>query len=194
MHEAGWSREQAIAFLDAPERAESQDPKALWRRLRLRAGMTVADVGAGTGYFAFPAAEVVGPTGRVYAVDISRELVGLLRERAAERRLGHVVVVRSTPDRIPLPDRCADVVLLANLLHGVSARTVAEAVRILRPGGRLVDVDWKKGRTPWGPPVEHRLSTAEAGRVLRAHGLRTAPPWAFGPYHYAIVGRSPARA
>jgi len=194
MHEAGWTREQAVAVLDDPERVRTQDPRSLWRRLRLAAGTTVADIGAGTGYFAFPASEIVGPSGRVYAVDVSRELVELLRERAAERHRANVVVVRSTPRRVPLPDAAADLVLLANVLHGIPASTVTEAVRILRPGGRLVDVDWKKIGTPWGPPKAHRLSPTEAALVLREHGLRPTPSWEFGPYHYVVTGTKPGRA
>lgn len=184
-----------MELLDDPGRVANQDPERFWRRVGLRPGMVVADVGAGTGFYAFPAAEQVGPTGRVYAVDVSSELVELIGERAAERRIGTVVAVRSTPTKIPLASSIADVVLLANLLHGIPPATVDEAIRLARPGGRLVNVDWKKQPTPGGPPVEHRLSSEEAARVLEGHGLRLTDSFDVGPYHYALVfERSPGRA
>lgn len=192
MHEAVWTREQALAVLEGPERRGSENPRTLWTRVGLRAGMTLVDVGAGTGYYSLPACERVGPTGRVYAVDVSGPLVQLLRERAVGRP--NLTVVRSRPSRIPLANGIADRVLLANLLHGVPPQTVAEAVRITRPGGRLVDVDWRKEPTEWGPPVAHRLSAAEAGGVLEGYGLTVVHASPFGPAHYVVVGekRSPS--
>lgn len=191
MHESSWSREDAIAWLDSPERRSSQDPVRLWRRVGLRAGDTVVDVGAGTGFFSFPAAAQVGPGGRVYAVDVSEELVDLVRERAAERHVANVTSVLSTRTRIPIEDSVADVTILANILHGIPPKTVDEAIRLLRPGGRLVNVDWKKEASPDGPPVGHRLSADEATSALTAHGLRPLDSFDLGPHHYVLVFERP---
>ncbi|MEM0129406.1 MAG: methyltransferase domain-containing protein [Thermoplasmata archaeon] len=187
MHGRAWSREEAVAVLESPDRRATQNPVALWDAVGLRPGETVVDVGAGTGFFALPAAERVGPEGRVYAVDLSAELVALIEERARRRGLPAVRVVQSTPDRIPLPDRIADVVLLANVLHDIPRSTLTEAVRLLRADGRMVNVDWKKAETPGGPPVEVRLSPAEAVERLRAAGLVVKRQWEIGPYHYALL-------
>jgi SAM-dependent methyltransferase len=194
MHEATWTRADAEAMLESSERRATQDPGRLWRRVALRPGETVVDVGAGSGYFSFPAADAVGPTGHVYAVDVSGELVELIRERANERRTSNLTALRSTPARIPLNDGVADVALLANVLHGVPPSTVAEAVRTLRPGGRLVNVDWKKVTTPSGPPLQHRLSETEATRALVSHGLVPRDSFELGPYHYVLVFERPAPA
>jgi ubiquinone/menaquinone biosynthesis C-methylase UbiE len=199
MHEATWSREEAIAILDDPSRVEREDPFALWERAGLAPGMTVVEVGAGTGFYAFPASDVVGPTGRVYAVDLSPDLVALVRERSRSQHRRNLLAVRSRPDRVPLPDAVADRVLLANVLHGIPPTTVREAVRLLRPGGRLLDVDWKKRPTPLGPPVEHRLAPGEARRTLEAYGLRGLATGVHGPNHYVVIlekpeGRSARRA
>lgn len=191
MHEATWSRAEAVACLDASDRRASQDPELLWRRVGLKRGDTVVDVGAGTGYYSFPAAARVGPDGRVFAVDTSPELVDLVRERAADRALSNVVSVLSTRIRIPIEDAVADVAILANVLHGIPPKTVDEAVRLLRPGGLLVNVDWKKETTPEGPPVEHRLSPAEATAALTARGLVPVESFDLGPYHYVLVLQRP---
>ena len=154
----------------------------------------MVDVGAGSGFFSFPAARAVGPSGRVFAVDISRELVEMVRERCVELDLRNVQAVLSTQQRIPIEDAIADVVLLANVLHGLSPLTLDEAVRLLRPGGRLVDVDWKKTATEEGPPVAHRLSETEASRALSGRGLHRRRSFELGPSHYVLVFERPPPA
>lgn len=191
MHEAAWSRSDAIARLESADRRANQDPQTLWSQATLRPGEVVVDIGAGTGFFAFPAARRVGAAGCVYAVDVSSELLDLIRERTEAGKVGNLRAVRSTPAHIPLPDGVADVVLLANVLHGVPPATVAEAVRLLRPGGRLVNVDWKKEASREGPPVRHRLSEGEAQRGLRRYGLVPVRRFELGPHHYGLVLERP---
>lgn len=190
MHEATWSKADA-AFLDSPERRRKQDPDRLWRRVGLRPGQVVVDVGAGSGFFSFPAASYVGSRGHVYAVDVSSDLVELVRERAERERIPNVEPVLSTPAHIPIDDAVADVAILADVLHGISPSTVDEAVRVLRPGGRLVNVDWKKKSTAEGPPVQHRLTIREASAALSARGLTPVDRFDLGPDHYVIVFERP---
>jgi SAM-dependent methyltransferase len=182
-----WTRQEAIAALESPDRWKTQDPEALWTRLGLAPGATVVDVGAGTGYFALPAARRVGPSGRVYAVDLSADLVDLLRERRDREALPQLLPVENTRTSIPLPSAVADWVLLANVLHDVPDSTVEEAVRMLKPGGRLVNLDWNKEDTPGGPPVAVRLTPDEAERRLEGKGLRALERWEFGPRHYGLL-------
>jgi len=191
MHEASWTRADAVAILDSSERRRNQDPRRLWRRIGLKSGDIVVDVGAGSGFYAFPAAAVVGPQGRVYAIDISDELVDLMREKAETGKVRNLETVRSSPGRIPLEDAVADFALLANVFHGIPPKTIHEAVRLLRPGGRLIDVDWKKRSTPEGPPVQHRLSVPEATAALRAYGLTSVDSFDLGPSHYVLVFERP---
>ncbi len=191
MHEAKWTRADAVAVLDSPERRANQDPAELWRRVGLKEGDIVVDVGAGSGFFAFPAATVVGPKGRVYAVDVSEELVKLVREKTDTGKIHNVEPVLSTPKHIPIEDAIADVVILANVFHGIPPKSVQEAVRLLRPGGRLIDVDWKKEETPEGPPIQHRLAIPEATAALRSHGLVRIDSFELGPSHYVLVFERP---
>jgi SAM-dependent methyltransferase len=183
----GWSREEGLAWLESPERRSTQDPEVVWNRVGLKPGETVVDIGAGTGYFAVSAARRVGTSGRVYAVDVSRELVELLHERSAEKALPQLIPVRSTPEAIPIDSGLADVLLFANVLHDIPSATISEAVRLLRPSGRAVNVDWKKDDTPGGPPLEIRLAPEEATALLAEHGLELADRWEFGPWHYGLT-------
>lgn len=188
-HEGGWTKEQAKAVLDDPARYSTENPRKLWKRAGLVRGMCVVDVGAGSGFFTFPASDLVGDSGRVYAVDISRELVEMIRERAAVERRGNIEAALSEPKRVPLPDSIADRVLFANVLHHVPPATVREAVRVLRPGGCLVDLDFRKESTPYGPPLAMRLSATAARRMLERAGLRTVAEWRPGPSHYVLMLR-----
>jgi ubiquinone/menaquinone biosynthesis C-methylase UbiE len=176
-----------VAVLEAPERRREQDPEGLWERIGLRPGDVVVDVGAGSGYFAIPAARRVGPQGRVYAVDLSVELVELVRERARSAGLVQLEARASSLEHIPLPDGLADLVLLANVLHDIPPSTVGEAVRLLRPGGRLIDLDWKKEPGASGPPESVRLSPSEAEHRLAGHGLRVVERWEDGEHHYGLL-------
>ncbi|MGI0155937.1 MAG: class I SAM-dependent methyltransferase [Thermoplasmata archaeon] len=191
MHEAVWTEERARAVLDDPARREREDPRKLWRRAGLKAGMCVADVGAGSGFYSFPASDVVGRSGRVLAIDVSPELVAMVRARARRERRGNVVATLSRPGRIPLADALADRVLLANVVHGIPPATLREAARILRPGGLLIDLDWRKESAARGPPLAHRLSAAEARRALERYGLRAVGEWKPGPDHYALLLEKP---
>ena len=189
-----WTRDEAIAVLERPERRQIEDPEQLWKRVGLSPGGTVAEIGAGTGYYAVPAARSVGPTGRVFAIDLSEDLVGYLKERARAERLPQLTAIQSALARIPLPSGASDVVLLANVLHDIPAETLTEAVRLLRPGGRFVNVDWKKEPTEWGPPVEIRLDPDAAARRLVGAGLVMGETFEFGPHHYGqILEKPPSR-
>jgi ubiquinone/menaquinone biosynthesis C-methylase UbiE len=194
MHEASWSRADAVARLDPRGRRADQSPRRLWRRVGLQRGQVVVDVGAGTGFYSFPAAQIVGPEGCVYAVDISAELVELVRERSSRRRLSNVVPVLSSRTHIPIEDAVADMALLANVLHGIPPATVDETIRLLHPGGRLVDVDWKKAKTRDGPPEDHRLTPDEATAALSARGLVMVDSFDLGAQHYVLVFERPRPA
>ncbi|MGI0133187.1 MAG: methyltransferase domain-containing protein [Thermoplasmata archaeon] len=187
MHGRAWGREEALEALEDPRRRETQDTDVLWDRVGLPPGTVVADVGAGTGYFALPAARRVGESGRVYAIDLSPELVGLVRERAEEAHLPQLTAVANSLDRIPLASEVADVVLLANVLHDIPPATVAEAVRLLKPHERLVNLDWKVSDSPGGPPAVVRYSPERATEILASYGLVRKDAWELGPYHYVLL-------
>lgn len=181
------------AHLDAPDRRGYLDPERILGAFAVGPGLHLADVGAGTGFFALPAARLVGPAGRVYAIDQAEAMLEELRARAPAAS-GILEVVPSTEDRIPLPDGSVDVAFLACVLHELDGPgTLRECARILRPGGRLAVVDWMKKAQDIGPPREHRLSEVEAAEVLREAGFHVSRTFPAGPHHYGIEARAEPR-
>jgi len=174
--------------LDDPERRKFLDPEKIAALLELEPGLVVADVGCGTGYFALELARAVGPGGKVYAVDISEELLARAGEKAAAAGINNVEFILSREALIPLSGAQVDAVLLANVLHEVQDREafLAEVGRIIRPTGRLLVVEWKKIATPKGPPVNHRLEPGEVIASAGGAGFSGATLVEIGPYHYGV--------
>lgn len=178
------------AHLDSEERRSYLDARAILNAFDVQPGTHLADVGAGTGFFAIPAAELVGPKGRVYALDLSAEMLADLQAKLRRTPMRNLEPLRSTEDRIPLPDAGVDFVLMACVLHELDGPgTLLEASRILRPRGRLGVVDWRKEDMEFGPPKAHRLDEDEARQVLGDAGFTPLRTFSAGVYHYGIEAR-----
>jgi ubiquinone/menaquinone biosynthesis C-methylase UbiE len=136
-------------------------------------GQVVVDVGAGTGFWTVPLARLVGPSGIVFAVDVEPIMLDETRTLAAEHQLPNVEIVQSEETSIPLDDGVADLVVLGFVLHEPSdvEAFLAEIVRLLKPDGRVLIVEWQDHPTESGPPLEYRVSAEEARALLGAAGL-----------------------
>ncbi len=154
---AAWKRFQYEGF----DRDVWQKPDEVIALLGIGAGDRIADIGAGGGYFTFPFADAVGPTGRVYAVDVDDILIAYLDERVREERRENVVVVRGAYDDPILPDGEIDLVFLANTYHHIEDRPAyfRRVQTDLAPGGRvaLVELDDRS----WFPRVSGHFTAAE---------------------------------
>lgn len=151
--------------LERPERYKLIPPGETLRRFGLQPGMRFLDVGAGTGFFSKPAATIVGTTGKVYSVDMSREMLEVLRTGATTPVME---VLLSQEYSIPLPDESADMALLAFVLHENvdRPRLLHEIMRILKPDGRILVIEWKKQKEENGPSMEERLGEEDLMREL----------------------------
>lgn len=160
--------------LNDAERKRRLPPEAVLGQLGVTSGAMVADIGAGTGFWTRPLSQLVGPTGRVYAVDVEPVMLDDLRALIQSEGLDNVEVVASQETAIPLPDAVADLAVLGFVFHEPAdhAAFAREVTRLLRSGGRALVIDWEKRATEKGPPVEHRLARGEARTYLEAAGLR----------------------
>ena len=162
---AGW--------LERPERDSEEAPGRALDALDLRAGMVVADIGAGSGYYTARLARRVGPTGRVYATDIQRGMIDLLNRRVAAERLANVTTVLGGADDPGLPSGALDLALMVDVYHELQAPQVfLQRLRpAFKPGGRLVLLEFRK-EDPTVPILDvHKMSVAEVRLELDAEGF-----------------------
>lgn len=175
--------------LDDPERKTFHPVDEILAHLALTPGLRVADVGAGTGYFAIPLAQRVGPTGHVCAVDVQPEML----EHLAKKLEGHslpIATVHGEASATTLDRASQDLVLYMNVFHEVDdpAKTLAEARRVLRPGGRVAVLEWRTDVVPEpGPPADHRVSPESVAGALRAAGFEPGETHLVGPFAYMVV-------
>jgi SAM-dependent methyltransferase len=163
--------------LDAPERREAIPPASIVCAVGPVPGMALADLGCGTGTFTWPVVEALKGEGTFYAVDSSEVMLGHLRERARAHPWGRAVVpVLSTDQAVPLPDGCLDTAVLGSVYHEIPDRPayLLEVGRLLRPGGRVVIIDWRPlpegAERTVGPPPHHRLPEETARREVEGAG------------------------
>lgn len=171
------------------ERRKWQDPEAILAIAGLKPGMTFADLGCGNGFFALPAARVVGATGRVYGIDASPEFIEELRKRAESEGLENIALTTGRAEETLLCEQCADRVFMGNVLHDFDdpARVLKNARRTLKPDGMLANVDWKNSPSPMGPPMSIRFSPARASKLIEDAGFEAGPAQDVGQYHYLIL-------
>jgi SAM-dependent methyltransferase len=182
-----------IEHLERPDRAAWQRPDEVVAALRLRGDETVVDVGAGSGYFTFRLARAL-PRGKVVAVDVDPEMVRHVRRRAEEEGVANVqAVIAAAAD--PSVDPSADLVFACNVLHHVGDRDawLGRLFAAMRPGARLVVLEFKEGKLPVGPPEAVKIPAARLGAMLRGAGFSlTTEDRELLPYQTFLVLEKPA--
>ncbi len=181
-----WAKE-----FDNPERDAWQKPTEVVAAMNIAPGMTVADIGAGTGYFEPYLSKAAGPTGKVLALDIEPDMVRYLRERAAKEKLGNVTAQQVTPGDTGLAPGSVDRILIADTWHHIPDRTAyAQKLKpALKPGGLVIIVDFTLEATK-GPPKEHRLAPEKVIAELDAGGLVGKSIDESLPEQYIVVAKA----
>jgi cyclopropane fatty-acyl-phospholipid synthase-like methyltransferase len=178
-----------IASLDDPARDAYQKPDEVLNALALRPGEVVADIGAGSGYFTVRLARTVGDTGRVYAVDISPDMIRHLNHRLRDSGIRNVVTVLSDPDDPLLPDGSVDRFVIVDTWHHIEdqAKYLALLKRMLKPGGQVVHIDFQKRDLPVGPPAGMKIAREDLVKQMEDAGFRLVAEHTFLPYQYFLV-------
>ena len=151
--------------------------------------MTVADLGAGTGYFARPLAQAVGAHGTVLAADTEPALVEHLRRRAEQEGLANLVPILASADNARLPAGGADLILIVDTYHHIDDRVayLRRLAAALKASGRVAVVDWQKRALPVGPALDHKLAREQVIEEMSKAGYRlTAEPDVL-PYQYFLL-------
>ncbi len=169
------------------------NPQEILHQAGLEAGMKVADLGCGNGYFSLTAAQIVGGHGQVYAVDIMKSCLETVK-REAERH--HLLNIKNVWSNIEIfgatkvPAELIDYVLVVHALYQSQQRHnfLKEAVRLLKVGGKLLIIDWKKNNSPLGPPLEQRVSIEEIKSLLTVVGsMKLISQFDPGQFHYGLI-------
>jgi ubiquinone/menaquinone biosynthesis C-methylase UbiE len=174
---------------DEKERRKWQVPEDVLNEVGVKTGLAFVDVGCGDGFFAFPAARLVGNEGKVYALDADAEAIEKLREKAAREGLLNVELKVGMAEESVFCDSCADIVFFGIVLHDFTDpdRVLSNAKRMLKSSGRLVNLDWKKEPMQLGPPLQVRFNEKKALDIIASAGFRIDQIRGVGLYHYVII-------
>jgi ubiquinone/menaquinone biosynthesis C-methylase UbiE len=155
-------------------------------------GQTAADIGAGTGYFTKVLSVEVGPSGKVYAVDVEPRMLDYIRGR--DDLLPNVVTIAAAPDDPKLPAGQIDLVTVVNTWHHIGDRVayLAKLRRALSREGRVAIIDWRMGELPFGPPPAARLAREQVIAEFDRAGWRLVTESVALPYQYFLVFYPPA--
>ena len=178
--------------LDSPQRIKLFRPIAALRSLGISKDMTVVDIGCGTGFFTLPLAGIVGLGGKVFAADISREMLNEVRKRIKKDKLKNVKVLLSEENKIPINSKKVDYCLLSSVAHELENKTLffKELKRILRKEGMVGIIEWKKVPSPLGPPLKERIPLSAMRKIIRKNGFSIKKILNLGSYNYGMVATS----
>jgi ubiquinone/menaquinone biosynthesis C-methylase UbiE len=180
---AGW--------LERPEREAEEAPSKALAALELKAGMVVADVGAGSGYYTSRISKLVGATGRVYATDIQPGMIELLTRRIQNEGLTNVIPVLGAMEDPKLPDAAIDLAIMVDVYHELqNPQVFLQKLRpVFKPGGRLVLVEFRKEDRRVPILEVHKMSVAEVKLELEAEGFAIDKVIDVLPWQHIIVLR-----
>ncbi|MBN1533222.1 MAG: class I SAM-dependent methyltransferase [Spirochaetes bacterium] len=158
---------------------ESQ-PARVVGNLQLKPGDTVADIGAGGGYFSLLMARMVGPSGRIYAVDIDRRMLEHIDALAKKEGMENIITAEATESSVGIPDRCADMIFMRNVFHHLREDPgyFARLKRYLKPGGRIAIIDYCKAGL-LQRLSGHVVSEAEIVSLMKSAGYRVSERFDF---------------
>lgn len=172
------------------------DPTANVLQMGLREGMKVADLGAGSGHYALAAANIVGKSGRVYAVDVQEDVLKHIRDKAVDKELSNIETVWGDIEKqggTKLKDHTIDAAILSNVLFQLEDRdaTISEVKRILIPNGKLMIVDWAGAYGGLGPAGEAIVPEPDAEAMFIKAGFHKVKDFRGGPHHYSLLFTAP---
>lgn len=172
------------------------DPRSNVLQLGVRDGMRIADLGAGSGHYALAAAHAVGPDGRVYAVDVHEDILHHVKDVAERQKAHNIETIWGNiekPGGTKLRDGTVDAAIVSNVLFQVEHKDVvaAEVRRILKPGGKVLVIDWAGAYGGMGPAGEHVVPEHAAEQLFIAAGFHKVKDFRAGAHHYAIVFAAP---
>jgi precorrin-6B methylase 2 len=179
---------QAADWLERPKRVEEERTDKLLKILPLKAGMVVADVGAGSGYFTFPMAEKVGAKGKVYAVDVQKEMLDHIKRKMKSKKVTNVEPVLGTITDPKLPAGKVDLILMVDVYHEFSHpyEMTESMIKALKPGGLLVFVEYRLEDEKVPIKLVHKMSEKQVKKEMAIHPLKHVKTVGTLPWQHVI--------
>ena len=178
-----------IASMERAERDEWQKPDEVVKALAMKNGEVVADIGAGTCYFARRLAKAVAPDGKVYAVDIAADVLGYLKERADKENVHNIVTIVSKEDDPMLPAGAVDLAFFCDVTHHLANRV--NFYRKLAPGlkkhGQMAIIDYPPDSPHKPHPAEQHVPRSQVISEAEEAGFKYVKDFQFLPYHYFLI-------
>jgi len=189
MHQLHRDSRAYIEMLEDPKRDAYQKPHEVLTALAIKPGEVIADIGAGSGYFTFRLAHHVGDTGKIYAVDVSPEMIVHLNRRIRELKAMNVRSILADPDDPLLADGSIDRFFFSDSWHHIENQTkyLSLIKKMLKPGGEVIMIDFHKKELPLGPPMQLRIAREDLIRQMEANGFQLKKEHTFLPYQYFLV-------
>ena len=177
--------------LDNPQRREMLPPERTLLQMGLREGDVMADVGCGIGYFTFPASEIVGDSGKVYAVDVSEEMLKDVEKIIQEKNISNVETMLTDGSMPGLEHAGITFAFTSNVLHEIEdVEGFIQGIKnILAVNGRMAVVEWEKIDSDFGPPKDHRLDKVELAKFMVAAGFKNTSLIDLGQNFYGMIAR-----
>jgi ubiquinone/menaquinone biosynthesis C-methylase UbiE len=191
MHELHNDPTAYMKALEDPQRDAYQKPHEVLTALSIKPGETIADIGAGSGYFTFRLAHFVGEKGKVYAVDVSPDMIRHINRRIRETKSANIISILADPDDPLLPDRSINRFFICDVWHHIEnqSKYLALMKKMLKPGGEVIMIDFHKKELPLGPPPEMKIAREDLIKQMEGNGFKLTKEHTFLPYHYFLVFR-----
>ena len=178
-----------IGALEDPKRDAYQKPHEVLSALNLKPGEVIADIGAGSGYFTFRLAHFIGNRGKVYAVDVSPDMILHINRRIRDLKATNVVSILADPDDPLLFDASVNRFFFSDSWHHIEnqSKYLTLMKRMLKSGGEVIMIDFQKKDLPFGPPLGMKIAREDLIKQMESHGYRMVKEHTFLPYQYFLV-------
>ena len=170
-----------------PARLDELRPESTLRRAGFSEGMSLCDIGAGTGIFSVAAARI--SSAEVNALDISDEMLEIMRRKKAEENLQNLNILKVHSEELPLESGSCDFAIMVTVLHEIEDRDsmLKEIKRVLSENGKFLVIEFHKKATPMGPPVDHRIAKETVERLCSGSGFQKLEAFEMGDNFYGII-------
>lgn len=170
------------------------DPENNIKQFKLGEGMIVADLGAGSGFYTIPAGRAVGSSGKVYAIEVQKDFLSKIKNDATKAHVSNVEVIWGNIEKIggtKLRGESVDAVIVSNTLFQLEDKTTLaqEVERIVKPGGKVLVIDWSDSFGGMGPDPLSIMSSQSAQTLFEKNGFTLEEKINAGEHHYGMIFR-----